>query len=72
MRYLASALKAEIIIIWLLMMYFNQVITSPPFMSGVAIATIGIYLVLQGMFGEQFTTCIFKKMQVPKKKWFFG
>jgi len=40
MKYLALVMKAEIMIIGLLMMYYNQIISSPPFMSGAAIFTI--------------------------------
>jgi len=74
MKYLAFAMKVEIMIIGLLMMYFNQVISSPPFMSGVAIFTIGLYLGLQGYFWNSFSGCIFSKTPkvVEKKKWFFG
>lgn len=73
MKYLAFAMKVEIMIIGLLMMYFNQVISSPPFMSGVAIFTIGLYLALQGVYGSSFSACIFipKPKVVEKKKWFF-
>lgn len=74
MKYLAFAMKAEIMIIGLMMMYFNQIVTSPPFMSWAAIFTIGLYLALDGYFGKTFSGCIFKK-EVPKpvkKKGFFG
>lgn len=74
MKYFAFAMKLEIMIIGLLMMYFNQVVTSPPFMSGIAIFTIGLYLALQGVYGNKFSGCIFIKEPkvVEKKKWFFG
>lgn len=75
MKYFAFAMKVEIMIIGLLMMYFNQVISSPPFMSGLAIFTIGLYLGLQGYFGSSFSGCIFGSCEVktaPKKKGLFG
>ena len=73
MKYLAFAMKLEIMIIGLLMMYFNQTISSPPFMSGLAIFTIGIYLGLQWYFWNSFSGCIFapKVIVAEKKKWFF-
>jgi len=58
MKYLAFVMKAEIMLIGLLMMYFNQVVSSPPFMSGAAIFTIGLYLALQWIYGQRFTGCI--------------
>lgn len=75
MKYLAFAMKIEIMIIGLVMMYFNPVISSPPFMSGLAIFTIGVYLGLQGYFGNSFSGCIFGTCQVkpvPKKNRLFG
>lgn len=74
MKYLAFAMKAEIMIIGLLMMYLNQTISSPPFMSGAAIFTIGLYLALHGVYGSKFSGCIFtpKPTVIEKKKWFFG
>lgn len=74
MKYFAFALKAEIMVIGLLMMYFNQVVSSPPFMSGAAIFSIGLYLALHWIYGSKFSGCIFtKQIEVtPKKKWFFG
>ncbi len=71
MRYFAFILKAEIMIIGLLMMYFNQVVTSPPFMSWVAIFSIGLYLALQGIYGKEFTGCVLVKPKEPVKKWLF-
>lgn len=66
-------MKAEIMIIGLLMMYYNQIISSPPFMSGAAIFTIWLYLALQGVYGSKFSGCIFTSDEpvVPQKKWFF-
>lgn len=74
MKYLAFAMKAEIMIIGLLMMYLNQVITSPPFMSWVAIFTIGLYLAIHWIYGSKFSGCIFVKAPevVEKKKGFFS
>lgn len=72
MKYLAFAMKVEIMVIGLMMMYFNQVVTSPPFMSGAAIFTIGLYLAIEGYFGREFSGCIFKKeTPAPVKKGFF-
>ncbi len=62
-------------IIGICMMYYSQVISSPPFMSGLALFTIGLYLGLQGRFGSRFSGCIFnvpKKKPEPKKKGLFG
>jgi len=72
MKYLAFAMKAEIMILGLLMMYFNPMISSAPFMSGLALFTIGLYLALQGYFGTNFSGCIFGSAPVSKKKGFFG
>jgi len=72
MKYLAFAMKIEIMFIGLLMMYFNQVVSSPPFMSWLAILTIGIYLMLQGCYGSDFSGSLFKtEKKVVKKKGFF-
>jgi len=71
MKYLALAMKIEIMAIWLLMMFLNQVLLSPPFMSGFAIFTIGLYLLLEGCMGQDFSGSLFKK-EKPVKKWFFG
>lgn len=73
MKYLGTFMKAEIMIIGLLMMYFHPVLSSPPFMSGLAIFTIGLFLGLQWYFGESFSGCIFKKAapEIEKKKWLF-
>lgn len=72
MKYLAFAMKAEIMILGLLMMYFNPVVSSAPFMSGIAIFTIGLFLGLQGYFGTSFSGCIFGSCEIiPKKKGFF-
>lgn len=72
MKYLAFAMKAEIMILGLLMMYFNPVLSSAPFMSGLALFTIGLYLALQGYFGNSFSGCIFGSAEIPKKKSFFS
>ena len=73
MKYFAFALKVEIMVIGLLMMYFNQVVSSPPFMSGAAIFSIWLYLALQWIYGSKFSGCIFTKEPeiIEKKKWFF-
>jgi len=67
MKYLAFAMKIEIMAIGLLMMYCNQVLLSPPFMSGFAIFTIGVYLLLDGCMGKEFSGSLFKKEKTVKK-----
>ncbi len=61
MKYLALAMKIEIMFIGLTMMYMFPVFSKPPFMSGVALFTIGLYLLLQGCMGERFSGSILKK-----------
>jgi hypothetical protein len=74
MKNLAFAMKLVIMAIGIYMMVMFPNISTPPFISGVAIFTIGLYLGLQGYFGEQFSGCIFKKStpKVAKKKGLFA
>lgn len=66
-------MKAEIMILGLLMMYYNSTsFTEVHFITGLAIFTIGLYLALQGYFGNSFSGCIFGSCDLtPKKKGFF-
>jgi hypothetical protein len=70
MKYLALAMKIEIMFIGLTMMYMFPVVSNPPFMSGVAFFSIGLYLILQGCMGDAFSGSVFckKKPEPPKKK----
>lgn len=68
MKYLALAIKIEIMFIGLMMMYMFPVISNPPFMSGIAFFSIGLYLLLQGCMWEKFSGSVFVKKPEPQKK----
>ncbi|NDK09672.1 hypothetical protein GW846_02740 [Candidatus Gracilibacteria bacterium] len=62
-----------LIIIGLVMMYSFPEVSNPPFMSGLAFFIIGLYLALDGIYGREFSGCIFsKQVELPKKKGFFS
>jgi len=65
MKYLAFVMRAVIALIGLYMMYSFPDIAKPPFVSGLAIFLIAVYLELHGYFGAKFSECLCKK---PKKK----
>lgn len=73
MKYIAFAMRIEIMAIGLIMMIMNPVVTTPPFMSWAAILTIWIYLMCMGCYGEEFSKSLFAKQapRVVKKKGFF-
>lgn len=74
MKNLAFAMKVVIMTIGLYMMIRFPVISNPPFISGLAIFIIGLYLALQGYFGSSFSGCIFNNPtpKIVKKKGLFA
>ncbi len=59
MQYLALALRAGIVIIWIMMMYQNASMT-PPFLSGLAFILIAWALCLNRIMAVKWTPCLMK------------
>lgn len=75
MKYLGTAIKILIMIIGLIIIKKGYTGTpNTDCLSGVAIFLIGLYLALQGKYGNDFSGCLFSKkvIEAPKKKSFFG
>ena len=73
MKYLAFAMKIALMIIGLTLIFrsWEPMGVSSECLTWLAIFITGLYLALQGKFGENFTGCLFPSKQ-EKKKGFFG
>ncbi len=55
------------------MMYNFPEVSNPSFMSGIGFFITWLYFALQGIYGREFSGCIFTQEKViPKKKGFFS
>lgn len=68
MKYLACAMKLAIALIGLYMMYSFPDMTKPPFVSGLALVLVGMYLELFGKACSCACDCSKKKPKKDKKK----